>query len=203
VKEQVRDLKLLADKAATDENKNPAQALKEYEDATALDGKIGRGDAIRRTIRQSLDQPYDVVTEISNRPAPELTERGHFRWTDPADKRRQILDWIRWPPRIVPASFVRPILDHAIFESPRAARLSAEKGVTRPRFAAGGSGFQQKGERISLDLRKRRHRRIGVEQAILPHRDEGRSASSLPELLEAHESALRPPAAAAATNFPA
>jgi tetratricopeptide (TPR) repeat protein len=40
---QVRDLKQLADKAASDENKSPAQAVKEYEDAVALDAKIGRG----------------------------------------------------------------------------------------------------------------------------------------------------------------
>jgi tetratricopeptide (TPR) repeat protein len=40
---QVRDLKLLVDHAASDENKNPAQALKEYEDAVALDARIGKG----------------------------------------------------------------------------------------------------------------------------------------------------------------
>jgi hypothetical protein len=40
---QVHDLKLLVDKAAADENKSPAQSLKEYEDATAIDARIGKG----------------------------------------------------------------------------------------------------------------------------------------------------------------
>jgi tetratricopeptide (TPR) repeat protein len=40
---QVRDLKALLDKAAADEGKSPAAAVKDYEDAMSLDGRIGRG----------------------------------------------------------------------------------------------------------------------------------------------------------------
>lgn len=40
---QVRDLKALVDKAAADEGKNAGAAVKEYEDAIALDARIGRG----------------------------------------------------------------------------------------------------------------------------------------------------------------
>jgi tetratricopeptide (TPR) repeat protein len=40
---QVRDLKTLLDKATADEPKNPQAAIKDYEDALALDAKLGRG----------------------------------------------------------------------------------------------------------------------------------------------------------------
>ena len=40
---QVRDLKALVDKAAADEPKNASAAVKDYEDAMAIDARIGRG----------------------------------------------------------------------------------------------------------------------------------------------------------------
>jgi hypothetical protein len=40
---QVRDLKAVLDKAATDEGKNPTAAVSDYEAAMAIDGRIGHG----------------------------------------------------------------------------------------------------------------------------------------------------------------
>ncbi len=40
---QVRELKALIDKAATDEPKSPATAVNDYQQAMAIDGRIGRG----------------------------------------------------------------------------------------------------------------------------------------------------------------
>ena len=133
--------------------------------------RVGHRDAARRRRRQPLDEPHDVVAEEADGAAPERAELGHVhrRASRARARRGRRADRPAGRAPCQPRSGVQSSTTPS--RSRHAARGSrAQEGVARPRLAAGRRRLEQERERTLAQLGERRHRRVGVEQAVAPHR---------------------------------
>ena len=119
----------------------------------------GVGGATRRRVRQRLDVPHHVVAEEADRTSPEVTEFRHGHRVVRRRPRRAATRTDR-SPSVAPCQPLRrrPVVHGVVPKTPGGARLGAQEGVARPRFAPGRCRLEQEGERTAPELRERRDR---------------------------------------------
>ena len=161
-----------------------AQVVHHHECAREDEDRVGRGNRTRRRRRQPLDVAHDVVCEVPDGAAPERPELGRRHRIVRGHLGLQVGDGVGGRARAMPALGRRPVLDHAVDEAPRGARLGAEVGVARPRLAAGRRALEQERERAAPELGEGAHRRVGVEETVAPDGHEAAGASQRAEAIE-------------------
>jgi len=117
--------------------------------------RVGHVQPPRRRTGQTLDETNDVIAQVSDSARPERTQLRHVRRLISVDECAQVLEGIGRLPRTVPAALERPVLDGAVSQSPRAARLGAKKRVPRPRLTTCRRRLEQKGKRTAPELGER------------------------------------------------
>ena len=104
----------LRDRHAHDHTRLRAQVVDDDERAREDEQRIRDVEALRRRVRQPLDETHDVVPEVADRATPERTELRNVYWFVRGDERAQIRERIGGVTLAVPSTLGRPVFDHAI-----------------------------------------------------------------------------------------
>src|SRR2546421_174399 len=129
---------------------------------------LGVARRIRGGFGKPLDTAYEIVAQVSDRPAEETRQTGDRRARQRAQPVREMRDRIMRFTGRLPSRWGRPAVDAGAAIAPRLSRLGAEERITRPALST-HERFEEKRERRLGDLCERGDGCVRVRDDFADH----------------------------------